>query len=177
MRFIDTRINGAYVVQPEPVGDDRGFFARLWCTSEFGQRGLTAAFVQCNNSFSADPRTLRGLHYQVAPYGEVKLVRCTRGSIFDAIVDLRPDSPTFREWFGVELTAENRTMLYVPEGCAHGYLTLESRTEVMYPVSQPYHPAAERGIRWDDPAFGIEWPGGAPDTLSPKDQRWANFSQ
>jgi dTDP-4-dehydrorhamnose 3,5-epimerase len=177
MRFIDTRIDGAYVVQPEPVGDARGFFSRLWCTTEFAQQGLTAAFVQCNNSFSADARTLRGLHYQVAPYAEVKLVRCTRGSIFDAIVDLRPESPTFRQWCGIELTAENRTMLYVPEGCAHGYMTLERETEVMYPVSQPYHPDAERGIRWDDPAFGIEWPRGAPDSLSPKDQRWTNFSQ
>jgi dTDP-4-dehydrorhamnose 3,5-epimerase len=176
MRFIDTHIDGAFVVEPEPVGDERGYFARLWCTREFAQRGLNAAFVQCNTSFSPARRTLRGLHYQVAPYAEIKLVRCTRGSIFDVIADVRPGSPTFRQWLGVELTADNGKMLYVPEGCAHGYLTLEDRTEVMYPVSQPYRPDAERGIRWDDPGFGIDWPAGGPETLSPKDQQWATFT-
>ena len=175
MRFIDTRIEGAFIVELEPVGDERGFFARLWCTTEFAARGLNAAFVQCNDSFSAARGTLRGLHYQAAPNAEVKLVRCTRGRVFDVAVDVRPNSRTYRAWVGVELTAENRRMLYVPEGCAHGYLTLEDNTEVMYPVSQPYRPEAERGIRWDDPAFGIEWPAGGPETVSAKDQQWANF--
>jgi dTDP-4-dehydrorhamnose 3,5-epimerase len=175
MRFIPTRVDGAFVVEPEPVGDERGSFARLWCTREFAAHGLNAAFVQCNGSFSAGRGTLRGLHYQAEPYGEVKLVRCTSGAIFDVVVDVRPASPTFKAWFGVELTAQNRAMLYVPEGCAHGYMTLEDNAEVMYPVTQPYQPQAERGVRWDDPAFGIDWPDGGPTTVSAKDRSWADF--
>jgi dTDP-4-dehydrorhamnose 3,5-epimerase len=141
----------------------------------FAARGLTADFVQCNESFSARKGTLRGLHYQAAPHGEVKLVRCVRGAIFDVLVDLRPDSSTYTRWFGAELTAANRRLLYIPEGCAHGYLTLEDQSEVEYPVSCAYHPDAERGIRWNDPRFAIAWPDVEPLTLSPKDRQWPDY--
>ena len=175
MRFIETRVAGAFLVEPEPRGDDRGFFARLWCREEFAVQGLNAAFVQCNDAFTARRGTLRGLHYQVAPHEEVKLIRCVRGAVFDVLVDLRPDSPTYTQWVGATLTAENRTMLYVPEGCAHGYLALEDGSEVMYPVTKPYHPAAERGVRWNDPRFGIEWPEIGPLVISAKDERWPDY--
>jgi dTDP-4-dehydrorhamnose 3,5-epimerase len=175
MKFTETSVSGAYLVEPEPRGDDRGFFARLWCQDEFAAHGLAAEFVQCNDSFSARRGTLRGLHYQIAPYAEVKLVRCVRGSVFDVLVDLRPESPTYRHWFGTELTARNRRMLYVPEGCAHGYLTLEDESEVVYPVSRPYRPEAERGIRWNDAQFGISWPEAGALTMSPKDERWPDY--
>jgi dTDP-4-dehydrorhamnose 3,5-epimerase len=177
MRFTETRISGAYLVEPEPRQDARGFFARVWCRDEFAAHGLTAAFVQCNDSFSVRRGTLRGLHYQMAPHGEVKLVRCIRGSVFDVIVDLRPHSSTYTDWFGTTLSAENRLMVYVPEGCAHGYLTLEDASEVVYPVSTPYQPGAERGVRWNDPAFGIEWPFTQPLTMSPKDERWPDYQR
>jgi len=175
MKFTETSVSGAYLVEPEPRGDDRGFFARLWCQDEFAAHGLTAEFVQCNDSFSVRRGTLRGLHYQIAPYAEVKLVRCVRGSVFDVLVDLRPDSPTFKRWFGAELTSKNRQMLYVPEGCAHGYLTLQDESEVVYPVTRPYRPEAERGIRWNDPQFGISWPDAGSLTMSPKDERWPDY--
>jgi dTDP-4-dehydrorhamnose 3,5-epimerase len=176
MRFTETSVGGAYLIDPEPKGDDRGFFARLWCRDEFEARGLSATFVQCNDSFSAHRGTLRGLHYQIAPFQEAKLVGCIRGAVFDVVVDLRPQSPTFARWFGVTLTASNRTMLYVPEGCAHGYLTLEDGSEVVYPVSQAYRPEAERGIRWNDPTFNIDWPYPGPLTVSPKDRQWPDYT-
>lgn len=175
MKFTETTVQGAYLIDPEPRGDERGFFARLWCRDEFAAHGLTTDFVQCNGSFSVHRGTLRGLHYQAAPFGEVKLVRCVRGSVFDVLVDLRADSPTYTRWFGVELTAENHRMVYVPEGCAHGYLTLEDRSEVEYPVSRAYKPDAERGIRWNDPRFAIAWPLGEPLTLSSKDRQWSDY--
>jgi len=175
MRFTETTVHGAYLIDAEPRTDERGFFARLWCRDEFAARGLSAEFVQCNDSFSARRGTLRGLHYQAAPHAEVKLVRCVRGRVFDVLVDLRRDSPTYTQWFGTELTAENRRMLYVPEGCAHGYLTLEDDSEVVYPVSQPYTPDAERGVRWNDPRFAIAWPPVDTLTLSPKDQQWPDY--
>ena len=175
MKFVATAVAGSYLVEQSPHGDDRGFFARVWCASEFAAQGLSASFVQCNESHSRRRGTLRGLHYQAAPYGEVKLVRCIRGSIFDVLVDVRPGSPTYRRWFGAELTAANRTMLYVPEGCAHGYLTLEDDSAVMYPVTREYHAAAERGIRWNDPAFAIAWPDVGPFVLSAKDQSWPDY--
>jgi dTDP-4-dehydrorhamnose 3,5-epimerase len=175
MRFTETRIAGAFLVEPEPRGDDRGFFARVWCRDEFAAQGLNSAFVQCNDAFTARRGTLRGLHYQIAPHAEVKLVRCIRGAVYDVLVDLRPDSPTYTQWFGATLTAESRTMLYVPEGCAHGYLALEDESEVLYPVSAPYHPAAERGVRWNDPRFGIKWPAIGSYTVSPKDERWPDY--
>ena len=175
MRFVATPIDGAYLVEPTPRADDRGFFARVWCHDEFASRGLNAAFVQCNDSLSRRRGTLRGLHYQAAPYGEAKLIRCVRGAVFDVLVDVRPSSPTYLQWYGVELTAESRTMLYVPEECAHGYLALEDDTEVMYPVTCAYRADAERGIRWNDPAFGIAWPDVGPMTLSSKDQAWPDY--
>jgi dTDP-4-dehydrorhamnose 3,5-epimerase len=162
MRFAETTVHGAFVIDPEPREDERGFFARLWDRDVFAARGLTADFVQCNESFSARKGTLRGLHYQAAPHGEVKLVRCVRGAIFDVLVDLRPDSSTYTRWFGAE-------------GCAHGYLTLEDQSEVEYPVSCAYHPDAERGIRWNDPRFAIAWPDVEPLTLSPKDRQWPDY--
>ena len=175
MKFVATPVHGAFLVEPTPRSDERGFFARVWCQDEFVAQGLTAAFVQCNDSLSRHKGTLRGLHYQAAPFGEVKLIRCVQGSVFDVLVDLRPGSPSYLKWFGTALTAANRTMLYVPEGCAHGYLTLEDDSEVMYPVSSPYRPEAERGVRWNDPAFGIEWPEVGALTMSAKDQAWPDY--
>jgi dTDP-4-dehydrorhamnose 3,5-epimerase len=175
MRFLETRIAGAWLVQPEPRTDERGSFARLWCRDDFAKHGLRADFVQCNASFSVKRGTLRGLHYQAAPHREVKLVSCVRGRVFDAIVDVRPESPTYGAWFGAELSADNRTMMYVPEGCAHGYLTLEDSCEVTYPVTAAYHAGSERGLRWNDPAIRIEWPI-EPLILSPKDRQWSDWS-
>jgi dTDP-4-dehydrorhamnose 3,5-epimerase len=175
MRFTETAVTGAYIIEPDCRGDERGAFARLWCQAEFAEHGLTAAFVQCNCSFSPYRGTLRGLHYQLPPYEEAKLVRCIRGAVYDVIVDLRPDSAAHLRWLGVELTPENRKMLYVPEGCAHGYLTLEEKSEVVYTVSQFYHPEAERGVRWNDRLFEIAWPNGGAQTLSAKDQSWPDY--
>jgi dTDP-4-dehydrorhamnose 3,5-epimerase len=159
MRFTETKVAGAFLIEPEPVADERGFFARTWCREEFAEHGLNPELAQANISFNHRRGTLRGLHLQAHPHQEAKLVRCTRGAIFDVAVDLRPDSMTYLAWFGAELTDANRSMLYVPEGCAHGFLTLTDATEVAYQMSAPYAPAAARGVRWDDPAFGIDWPG------------------
>ena len=174
MRFIETPLRGAFEIVPDPKADERGSFTRLWCAREFAGRGLTVAFVQCNASVSAHKGTLRGLHYQVPPHLEAKLIRCIRGSVFDVIADVRPGSPTFLKWYGAELSSKNGRMMYVAEGLAHGYLTLEDDCEVMYPVSQFYEPTAERGVRWDDPRFGITWPI-RPVHLSAKDRAWADF--
>jgi len=174
MQFLETRIAGAWLVQPELRVDERGSFARLWCHDEFAARGLDANFVQCNTSFSVRRGTLRGLHYQAPPHAEVKLVSCVRGRVFDVVVDLRRTSATYGGWFGVELNPDNRTMVYVPEGCAHGYLTLEDGSEVTYPVTAAYAAGAEQGIRWNDAAIGIEWPI-EPVVLSPKDQQWPDL--
>lgn len=175
MIFSETPIAGAWLIDLEPRGDERGFFARVWCERELNDRGLVSRFVQCNNAFSRRKGTLRGLHYQVEPHAEVKLMRCIRGAVFDVIVDVRPLSPTYLRWFGVELTADNRRMLYVPEGCAHGYQTLTDDSEVLYPVSAAFAPDAERGIRWNDPLFAIEWPGEVSPLVSEKDRRWPDF--
>jgi dTDP-4-dehydrorhamnose 3,5-epimerase len=175
MRFLETPITGAWLVQPEPRADARGFFARLWDVPVFAERGLRADFVQCNTSGSTARGTLRGLHYQAAPHAEVKLVRCIRGRVFDVIADVRAGSPSLGRWFGAELSRENQTMVYVPEGCAHGYLSLEDDCEVMYPVTAAYQPAAERGLRWNDPAFAIAWPI-AVVVVSDKDRAWADFA-
>jgi dTDP-4-dehydrorhamnose 3,5-epimerase len=171
MRFLDTRVAGAWLLEPDVRADDRGFFARLWSRDEFTARGLNSDFVQANNSFSNLRGTLRGLHWQAEPHGEAKLVRCIQGRIFDVIVDMRPASPTYLRWAGAELGADDRRLAYVPEGCAHGYLTLDDRTEVIYAVTAPYAAASERGLRWNDPAVGIEWPM-APPVLSAKDRAW-----
>jgi dTDP-4-dehydrorhamnose 3,5-epimerase len=159
MRFTETKVAGAYLIEPEPIADERGFFARTWCREEFAAHGLNPSLSQANISFNHRKGTLRGLHLQQAPYEEAKLVRCTRGAIWDLALDLRPGSPTHRAWFGAELSDANRAMLYVPEGCAHGFLTLTDDAEVAYQMSSPYVPEAARGVRFDDPAFGIEWPG------------------
>ena len=174
IKFHPTPLEGAYLIEPERRGDDRGFFARLFCGQEFGEVGLETRFVQVNNSLSARRGTLRGMHYQLPPAAEVKVVRCIRGAIFDAIADLRPDSPSFGRWFGAELSAENRHMMYVPRGFAHGFITLTDDAETFYLVSDPYAPGQERGMRFDDPWLGIEWPA-EPVEVSPKDRDWPAF--
>lgn len=155
----ETRVSGAWVLEPERHEDERGFFARIWDGEELGEHGLSADLSQCSVAATYRRGTLRGLHYQLAPHEEVKIVRCVAGAIFDLAVDLRPDSPTFRGWFGVELSAENRLALYVPEGCAHGFLSLTDDSEVLYMIAGRHAPEAARGVRWNDPAFGIELPG------------------
>jgi dTDP-4-dehydrorhamnose 3,5-epimerase len=174
MKFHPTTLKGAYTIEPERRGDDRGFFARVFCQNEFGATGLTPQIVQANNSLSAKKGTLRGLHYQLAPKAEVKVVRCIRGALWDVIVDLRPDSPTFTQWFGAELNAENRLMMYVPKGFAHAVLTLTDDAEALYLVSEFYAPEQERGLRWNDPKFKIDWPI-EPSEISPKDAQWPDF--
>ena len=175
MIFKETQLKGAFIVEIEKREDVRGFFARVWCEKEFEARGLSFQPVQANIAFNVKKGTLRGMHYQVAPYEEAKLIRCIRGALYDVIVDLRPESSTYKQWIGVELTAKSHTMLYVPEGFAHGYQTLEDNTEGFYQVSQFYHPEAERGLRYDDPSFGIKWPMYV-QVISDKDKRWPDFS-
>lgn len=169
MIFTETKIKGAFIVDVKRLEDDRGFFGRSYCQKEFETFGLNTNVVQSNISFNKSKGTLRGLHMQVFPFEESKLVRCTRGAIFDVLVDLRQNSETFKQWIGVELTADSYQMLYVPEGCAHGYMTLEDNTDVMYQVTQFYSPGAERGFRWDDPSFNIQWPM-EPLIISEKDR-------
>jgi dTDP-4-dehydrorhamnose 3,5-epimerase len=171
--FTETKLGGAYVIEPERHQDERGFFARTWCEQEFARNGLQARWVQCNISFNAQRGTLRGLHYQMAPYEEIKL-RCTMGAIHDVIVDLRVDSPTFRQWLAFELTARNRLMLFVPAGFAHGFQTLTDDSEVFYQMSAFYAPASAHGVRWDDPAFGIRWPE-AERLISQRDRSFPDF--
>jgi dTDP-4-dehydrorhamnose 3,5-epimerase len=172
--FTETKLPGAYVVDVERREDDRGFFARGWCQREFEAHGLTARLAQVNLSYNKKAGTLRGMHYQRAPWEEAKLVRCTAGAVYDAIIDLRPDSPTYRQWVGVELTADNYRMLYVPEGFAHGFQTLTDGAAVTYQVTQFYAPGAEGGVRWDDPAFGVEWPLPV-GVISEKDRSWPDY--
>lgn len=158
MIFSEAPIPGAYVIDPERLEDERGFFARTWCRREFKAHGLTSELAQCNISFNRRKGTLRGMHFQMAPHAEARLVRCTAGAVYDVIVDLRPASVSFKRWFPIELTADNHRMLYIPEGLAHGFLTLRDDTEVFYQMSEFYAPEFARGVRWNDPAFGIEWP-------------------
>jgi dTDP-4-dehydrorhamnose 3,5-epimerase len=174
MIFRDTGIGGAWVIEAERLEDERGFFARTWDADEFAERGLNPRLAQCSISYNRSRRTLRGLHYQVAPREEAKLVRCTAGAIFDVVVDLRPESSTFKGWFGVELSAANRLALYVPEGCAHGFLTLDDDCEVHYQISEVYAPEVARGVRWDDPAFGITWPGEVV-VMNERDRSYPDF--
>jgi dTDP-4-dehydrorhamnose 3,5-epimerase len=176
MIFGPTRLEGAFVIEPERIEDDRGFFARTFCRREFAAHGLQAEFVQCNISYNQRKGTLRGMHYQAAPFQEAKLVRCTSGAIYDVIVDLRPDSSTYTQWTAVELNADNRKMLYIPEDFAHGFLTLTDQSEVFYQMSQYYAPEAARGLRWDDPVFNITWPGPVVE-MSSKDQNYPAFEQ
>ena len=175
MIFIETALSGAYILDIEPFIDARGFFARTWCQKEFGAYGLVSHLVQTNISFNNTKGTLRGMHYQIAPYEETKLVRCTKGAIYDVIIVLRQDSPTYMQWIGVELTAQNHKTLYVPENFAYGFQTLEDDTEVTYQVSQFYAPQAERGARYDDPAFGIMWP--LEVVVISKDKSWSDYSR
>ena len=175
MRFIETRLRGALIVEPERLADERGFFALTWSSAEFEERGLNPHLVQCNLSFNARRGTLRGMHYQAAPHAQAKLVRCTAGAVFDCIIDLREGSETFAQWVGVELSAENRTQLYVPEGFAHGFQTLSDGTEVFYQMSSPYVPESARGVRWDDPAFRIVWPEAAELVINERDRTYPDF--
>lgn len=174
MIFTETPLKGAYLIDLDKRGDDRGFFARAFCEREFAQQGLVDRFVQANNSLSAKKATLRGMHYQLAPKAETKMVRCIRGSLYDVILDLRADSPTFGQSFGAELSAENRRMMYVPKGFAHGFFTTSDDVETLYFVDEFYAPEQERGVRWDDPRFAIAWPG-RPEVLSDKDRNWRDF--
>lgn len=174
MIFKETELKGAFLIEPERLEDNRGFFARAWCRKEFTAHDLTGELVQSNISFNIRRGTLRGMHFQSAPYEEAKLVRCTMGAIYDVIIDLRPDSSTFLRWVAVELTAENRKMLYVPENFAHGYQTLADNTEVFYQVSQFYAPGSEQGFRYNDPTLGIKWPKPV-QVISNKDRRWPDY--
>jgi len=175
LRFSEQPVAGVFAVEPEPVEDERGHFARAFCAEEFAARGLDPRVAQCSVSFNRRRGTLRGLHYQSAPHEEAKLVRCIRGAIFDVAVDLRPESPTFRRWVGVELTPANGLALYVPPGVAHGFQTLADESEVWYQISVPYAPDHGRGVRFDDPAFGVEWP--EPVTVvSERDRSYPDFA-
>jgi dTDP-4-dehydrorhamnose 3,5-epimerase len=176
MIFTETKLKGAYIIEPERLEDNRGFFARAWCKNEFDDHGLNPHFVQINLSFNKSRGTIRGLHYQTRPNEEAKLIRCIRGAIYDVIIDLRPNSPTYLEWIGEELTADNRKMLYVPENFAHGYQSLKDNTEVFYPVSQFYSPESVKGLRWNDPTFGIKWPEADNLIISEQDKKWPDYS-
>ena len=174
MKFTETKLKGAFIVEIEKLTDDRGFFARAWCRKEFEAHGLTSAVVQANVSFNRKRGTLRGMHYQIAPFQESKLIRCTRGAIYDVIIDLRPESPTYKKWIGVELTADNYTLFFVPEDFSHGFITLMDDTEITYQVSQFYTPGSEKGIRFNDPTFNIQWPLEV-SVISDKDSNWPDF--
>jgi dTDP-4-dehydrorhamnose 3,5-epimerase len=159
MKFHETSLPGVFEIQVEPMADARGFFARTWCAKEFEARGLNSKIAQCSTSFNTRKGTLRGIHFQALPHLETKIVRCTQGAIFDVVVDLRPQSPSFKSWIGIVLSAAHRNSLYIPEGCGHGFLTLEDDTEIFYQISEFYHAELSRGVRWNDPAFQIVWPG------------------
>jgi dTDP-4-dehydrorhamnose 3,5-epimerase len=174
MKFVPIPLGGAYVIELERNVDGRGFFARSWSAEEFEARGLTSNLAQCSISFNTRKGTLRGLHYQIEPYPETKLVRCSAGAVFDVLVDLRRESPTHRKWFGVELNAENRKMVYIPKGFAHGFQTLVDNTEIFYQISESYRVEASRGARWNDPAFAIDWPIANP-ILSERDRTFPDY--
>jgi dTDP-4-dehydrorhamnose 3,5-epimerase len=173
--FTETPLAGAYLIEPQLLADNRGLFARVFCENEFAEHGLHTRFVQTSISFNVRRGTLRGLHYQSEPHGEIKVVRCTMGAIYDVIVDLRPQSPTYKQWYSVELTANNRRMLYIPVGMAHGFQTLTDDSEVFYMMGTFYHPPSATGVRWNDPTFAIEWVDVDERIISEKDQNWADF--
>jgi len=172
--FCEAKIAGVFEVRPEPHHDERGFFARTWCQHEFEAHGLNSRLVQCSISFNARKGTLRGMHFQAGEHAEAKLIRCTMGAVYDVVLDTREGSPTFKQWVAVTLTAENRKMIYIPEGCAHGFLTLEDSTEVFYQMSEFYEAASGRGFRWDDPAFKISWPAKV-EVISERDRSYPDF--
>lgn len=176
MIFNEQKIPGLYTVELDKIGDDRGFFARFFCKNEYDELGLDNEVVQMNTSFTKDKYTLRGMHYQIPPKSETRIVRCLKGSVYDMVLDLRPESPTFGKSFGIELSAENRKMTYIPKGCAHGFMTLEEDTEILYLVTEFYSPDNERVIRWDDPSFSMEWPV-EPKHLSEKDKTAEDFNK
>ena len=176
MIFHETELSGAYVIEPEPLEDERGFFARVFDADELAARGLETRFVQWSVSHNVRAGTLRGLHLQSAPHEETKIVRATAGALYDVIVDLRRESSTFKQWVAVELSAENGRSLYIPKGFAHGFQTLAEAAEVFYAISTRYEPSAAAGVRWDDPAFGIEWPEAERRTISEKDRSWPDFT-
>ncbi len=174
MIFTETKLKGAFIIDPEKFEDERGFFARTWCRREFEAHGLNPNLAQCSISYNKKSGTLRGMHYQAEPYEEAKLVRCTKGAIYDVFIDLRFHSSSFKQWVGVELTADNHKILYISEGFAHGFQTLEDNTEVLYQMSEFYTPTYARGVRWNDPAFGIQWPP-ADRIISRLDQSYPDF--
>lgn len=169
MKFTETKLKGAFIIEINKLEDDRGFFGRTWCKNEMKEHGLDTNICQTNISFNKVRGTLRGMHYQINPYQETKIIRCTRGAIFDVIIDLREDSPTFKQWFSIELTQDNYKMLYIPRNFAHGFITLHDNCEVAYLITQFYNPDAEAGIRWNDPMFNIKWPF-EPSIISEKDK-------
>ncbi|MEW6183467.1 MAG: dTDP-4-dehydrorhamnose 3,5-epimerase [Bacillota bacterium] len=175
MRFKETPLKGAYIVELEPIRDERGFFARSFCQKEFSEHGLNSEIVQCNISSNKRKGTIRGMHYQESPHEEIKIVTCIKGSIYDVIIDLRPDSPTYCKWFASELSATDFKMLYVPKGFAHGFQTLEDDSIVFYQMSELYHPECARGVRWDDPAFKIDW-ATSVRVISDKDKHYPDFT-
>jgi dTDP-4-dehydrorhamnose 3,5-epimerase len=174
VRFCETKLSGVFEILLEPHPDERGFFARSWCKREFEAWGLNSELVQCNISFNARKGTLRGMHFQAPPHAEAKVVRCTRGGIYNVVLDMRPKSPTYKNWIAAVLTDANRNMLYIPEGCAHGFLTLEDETEVFYQMSEFYNAESARGVRWNDPAFKINWPEKV-EVISQRDNTYPDF--
>jgi dTDP-4-dehydrorhamnose 3,5-epimerase len=174
MLFHQTQLPGVFEIHLEPHHDERGFFARSWCPKEFEAHGLNPALAQCNISFNLRKGTLRGMHYQAPPHAEAKIVRCTQGAIYDVVLDLRPSSPAYKKWIAVELSSANRHMVYIPEGCAHGFLTLEDKTEILYQMSEFYNPESARGVRWNDPAFRISWPE-KMQVISERDAAYPGF--
>ena len=175
MIFRETKLAGAFILEPERFVDERGFFARSWSQLESAERGLESHIVECNRSFNARKATVRGMHYQAAPFSQVKIVSCPRGAIYDVIIDLRPESDTFREWVAVELSGENGLMLYVPAGLAHGFQTLRDETEVAYQMFAAYAPEYARGVRWNDPAFGVSWPLANQVFINQRDRDYPDF--
>jgi len=175
MKFTETKIPGVYVVEIERLEDVRGFFARTWDEKEATERGLEGRMVQCSTGFNREAGTLRGMHFQTSPHAEAKVVRCTRGAIYDVVLDLRPDSPMYTKWITYELTGDNHREMYIPKGCAHGYQTLSDSTEVLYMMSEYFHPDASSGVRYDDPAFNIGWPETATRVISERDRNWPDW--
>ncbi len=174
MLFKSTTIKGAWIIDLEKIGDERGFFARAWCSEEFRKQGITSNLNQANISYSSKRGTLRGMHYQIPPHSEMKAIRCIRGAFFDVVIDLRKDSETYKTWFGYELNEENKKMIVIPEGCAHGFLTLKENSEALYFVSAYFNQNSERGLRWNDPSINVKWPF-EPIEISAKDKSWENY--